>query len=93
MRAYTHGGWADRQRVSTTFLTRGKTQTCSCAPEEMSLTLQPILLTTESDTTTYNAPHKVMNQALQPIVLLTNVSPALQPMVLLTNESVTTTYI
>ena len=26
MRAYTHGGWAHRQRVSTTFLTRKNSQ-------------------------------------------------------------------
>ena len=33
VRHYTHGVWAHRQPVSTTFLTRKKlSQTCSCAP-------------------------------------------------------------
>ena len=45
MRAYTHGGWAPRQRVSTTFLT----QSLSCAPDgirTLDLDLQPNALTT-----------------------------------------------
>ena len=33
VRAYTHGGWAHRQRVSTTFLIRKNLTIVSCASD------------------------------------------------------------
>ena len=46
MRAYTHGGWAHRQRVSITFWL-GKTQRFSCAPDPRPLDLHSNAITTE----------------------------------------------
>ena len=45
VRAHTHGGWAHRQRVSTTFLTRKNTH-FSCAPDRIRTSVLWILTPT-----------------------------------------------
>ena len=52
MRAYTNGSWAHRQRVSTTSLTRGKTQSLSaCVPDGRDSNPRPVDLQSNALTT------------------------------------------
>ena len=49
MRAYTHGGWVHRQRVSATYLTRKKLVHFSYAPDGAQTRVTDVMESRESD--------------------------------------------